>query len=179
MTSPEIKTVLIPVDGSIHSRKAALVGSAIAAKFGARVVLLHVLLRNVSPAKLHELAQTQNLPPDVLERHKPVAPAVYDFGLTIPAGVIHPVAPTDLLVEIGRRVLETEKDAVVGQGVKNVVPLIEDGDAASKILEIAKKEMADFIVMGRRGLGALEGVLSGSVSSKVSHLAPATVVSVT
>jgi hypothetical protein len=48
--TPEIKTILIPVDGSVHARKAALVGAAIAAKFGARVVLLHILLRNISLA---------------------------------------------------------------------------------------------------------------------------------
>jgi nucleotide-binding universal stress UspA family protein len=177
--TPEIKTILIPVDGSVHARKAALVGAAIAAKFGARVVLLHILLRNMSLAKLYELAGTQKIPPEVLERLKSHTPAVYDFGLTIPAGVIHPVASTDLLVEIGRHILETEKHVIEGQGVKNVAPLIEDGDAANKILEIAKKEKAEFVVMGRRGLGALEGMLSGSVSTKVSHLAPVAVVSVT
>jgi nucleotide-binding universal stress UspA family protein len=177
--TPEIKTILIPVDGSVHARKAALVGAAIAAKFGARVVLLHILLRNTSLAKLYELAGTQKIPSDVLERFKSQTPAVYDFGLTIPAGVINPVASTDLLVEIGRRILETEKDVIEGQGVKNVGLAIEDDDAANKILEITKKEKADFVVMGRRGLGALEGMFSGSVSTKVSHLAPATVVSVT
>lgn len=176
---PEIKTVLIPVDGSVHARKAALVGAAIAAKFGARVFLLHVLLRNVSLAKLHELAKILNIPPDVLDRFKPVAPPVYDFGLTVPAGVIGPVAPTELLVEIGRRILETEKAAIAGQGVRNVDFAIEDDDAANKILEIAKEQNADFVVMGRRGLGALEGMLSGSVSTKVSHLAQTTVVTVT
>jgi nucleotide-binding universal stress UspA family protein len=115
----------------------------------------------------------------VWEKFKSITPAVYDFGLTVPAGVIHPVAPTDLLVEIGRHILKTEKDVIERQGVKNITPVIEDGDAAHKILEITQKEKADFVVMGRRGLGALEGMLSGSVSTKVSHLAPATVVSVT
>ena len=62
---PEIRTILIPVDGSVHARKAALVGAAIAAKFGARVLLLHVLLRNISLAKLYELAETQKIPSDV------------------------------------------------------------------------------------------------------------------
>ena len=177
--TPKIQTILIPVDGSEHARKAALIGAAIAARFGARVVLLHVLLRNVSLAKLHELAGTERIPSDVFERFKPIAPAVYDFGLTVPAGVIHPVVPTDLLVEIGSHILKTEKAAIADQGVKNVELVIEDGDAAHKILEILKKEKADFVVMGRRGLGALEGILSGSVSTKVSHLANATVVSVT
>jgi nucleotide-binding universal stress UspA family protein len=131
---PEIKTILIPVDGSVHSRKAALVGAAIDAKFGARVVLLHILLRNISLVKLYESAEAQKIPPDLLERYKSVTPAVYDFGLTIPAGVINAVAPTDLLIEIAHRILEAEKGVIEGQDVKNVACVIEDGDAANKIL---------------------------------------------
>ena len=70
----EIKTILIPVDGSVHARKAALVGAAIATKFNARVILLHVLLRNVSLAKINELARAQKIPPDVLERSNLLRP---------------------------------------------------------------------------------------------------------
>jgi len=176
---PEIKTILIPVDGSDHSRKAALIGAAIAAKFGARIILLHILLRDVPITKINELAQSLKIPSDVLEKYKPITPAVYDFGLSIPAGAINPIATSGLLIEIGRRILETEKNVVTGQGVENVELVMEDDDAANKIIEITKKEKADFVVMGRRGLGVLGGMLSGSVSTKVSHLAPATVVSVT
>jgi nucleotide-binding universal stress UspA family protein len=178
-TTPGIRTLLIAVDGSAHARKAALVGAMIAAKFAARVVLIHVLLRDMPVAKLYELARSYGVPQDALDRFKPIAPPVYDFGLTLPAGVIHPVAPTELLVELGRRILETEKAAIEGQGVKTVEPIIADADAAKKILEVAEKEKADFVVIGRRGVGALQGIVSGSVSTKVSHLASATVVSVT
>jgi nucleotide-binding universal stress UspA family protein len=151
----------------------------IAAKFSARVVLLHVLLRDIPLSRLDQLARSYNVPEEVLVRLKPSAPAIYDFGLTMPASVIHSAAPTDLLVKIGRCILETEKAVVEGQGVKTIELAMADDDAATKILEIAKKESADFIVIGRRGLGALQEVLSGSVSTKVSHLAPATVISVT
>jgi nucleotide-binding universal stress UspA family protein len=58
-------------------------------------------------------------------------------------------------------------EAVIeGQGVKDVDLVIEDDDAANKILEITKREKIDFVVMGRRGLGALAGILSGSVPQK-------------
>jgi nucleotide-binding universal stress UspA family protein len=178
-STPDIRTVLIAVDGSAHARKAALVGAMLAEKFAARVVLLHVLLRGVPIATLYELALSHGIPKDQLDRFKPVAPPVYDFGLTMPAGVIHPVPPTELLVELGRRILETERAAIEGQGVATVIPIIADDDAANKILEVAQQEKADFVVLGRRGLGALQGVMSGSVSTKVSHVAPATVISVT
>jgi nucleotide-binding universal stress UspA family protein len=177
--APEIKTILIPVDGSDHAKKAALIGAAIAAKFGARVILLHLLLRDIPLSKIYELAQGLKIPSDVLDKYKPITPAVYDFGLTIPTGVIGPMATSGLLIEVGRRILETEKHVIEGQGVKNVDLVMEDDDPANKIMEIAKKEKADFVVMGRRGLGVLNGLLSGSVSTKVGHLAHTTVVSVT
>jgi len=178
ISAPEIKTILIPVDGSEHARKAVLVGAAIAAKFGARVVLLHILLRDISLAQIYELAQTQEIPSDVLEKLKPLTPAVSEFSPAFPVGTINPAATTELLVEVGRRILETEKGVVEGQGVKNLDLMMEDGDAASKIIEVTKNERANFVVMGRRGLGVLDELLSGSVSTKVSHLASATVVSV-
>ena len=176
---PQIRTILVPVDGSSHARKAALVGALIAAKFSARLILLHVLLRDLPRARLEALANSYKVPAKMLAKLKPTAPAVYDFGLTVPGGMIHAATPTDLLTEIGRCVLETEKAVVEGQGVKAVDLVLSDDDAAAKILEIAEKERADFIVMGRRGLGALEGILSGSVSTKVTHLTHATIISVT
>ena len=46
------------------------------------------------------------------------------------------------------------------------------GDAAHSIMEIAAREAADAIVLGRRGRGRLAGLLLGSVSLKVASLAP-------
>lgn len=47
--------------------------------------------------------------------------------------------------------------------------LVVVGDAAEAILETAEAERADLIVMGRRGLGRLEGLLVGSVSERVAR----------
>lgn len=46
------------------------------------------------------------------------------------------------------------------------------GDPAAVILGIAEKESADLLVLGSRGLGALSGLVMGSVSQKLVHLAP-------
>ncbi|WP_265581091.1 universal stress protein [Methanofollis aquaemaris] len=45
------------------------------------------------------------------------------------------------------------------------------GDPASEILATAEKVGADLIVIGSRGLGALKGVVLGSVSQKTAQLA--------
>ncbi len=43
------------------------------------------------------------------------------------------------------------------------------GDPAAEIIEIAAKEKADLIIIGSRGLGAIQGVVMGSVSRKVAQ----------
>ena len=171
-------TILVPVDGSGHAQKAALVGAALANRFGSRIVLLHVLLRDASLKHIDELTNKYRIPADVLEKLKPIAAPVVDFGFTIPTGTIGPVITTELLIEIGRKILEVEKSAVEGQGVKQVDLMMEDGDPVKNIIEAAKIHSVDFIVLGHRGLGALEETFAGSVANKVGQLAQATVVSV-
>lgn len=51
-----ITKVLIATDGSAHARKAVGFGSDLAAKYGAEVLLLHVLLRNELSESLRQLA---------------------------------------------------------------------------------------------------------------------------
>jgi len=45
--------------------------------------------------------------------------------------------------------------------------LVKDGNAAEVILDAARGESADLIVMGRRGMSKVERFLMGSVSSSV------------
>lgn len=63
-------------------------------------------------------------------------------------------------------------------GVTQVHKRLEDGDPVNRILEAAEQEKADVIVCGSRGLSDFKGLIAGSVSHKLSNLAPVTVVSV-
>jgi nucleotide-binding universal stress UspA family protein len=60
-----------------------------------------------------------------------------------------------------------------GVGVSQVAAHEGWGDPAETIIETARRENADAIVMGRRGRGRLAGLLLGSVSQKVASLARA------
>lgn len=55
---------------------------------------------------------------------------------------------------------------------------MREGDPTAEIIAAANDNKADVIVMGRRGIGALRGLLIGSVSHKVMQLADATCVTV-
>ncbi|MBW2433419.1 MAG: universal stress protein [Deltaproteobacteria bacterium] len=48
---------------------------------------------------------------------------------------------------------------------------LQDGLETESILKVAENCKADLIVMGTRGLGAVKGLLVGSVSRKVIHYA--------
>lgn len=55
-------------------------------------------------------------------------------------------------------------------GIEDVQPITAVGPAAAEIVRVATEVGADQIVMGTRGMGALGGLLLGSVAQRVVHL---------
>jgi nucleotide-binding universal stress UspA family protein len=72
-------------------------------------------------------------------------------------------------MEKDARDLATEAAELLIERGRSARAVIVRGDPAEGILEIAESEHADLIVMGRRGLGRLRGVLVGSVSERVAR----------
>jgi nucleotide-binding universal stress UspA family protein len=60
-------------------------------------------------------------------------------------------------------------------GVVDVQSVSEHGDPAAAILTIAKREAADMIVVGKRGVGVFSELLIGSVSRTLLKCAPCAV----
>jgi nucleotide-binding universal stress UspA family protein len=81
--------------------------------------------------------------------------------------------PVDLR-EVAESVLARESRALADQGI-DVVTHAREGDPAEVIIDVAQEEGADLIIVGARGLSGLERFLLGSVSSKLSHHAPTSV----
>ncbi len=56
-----------------------------------------------------------------------------------------------------------------GLPAERVEQRVEYGPAAETLCKLAKEQDADLVVVGARGLGAVERLLIGSVSSRVVH----------
>ncbi len=70
-----------------------------------------------------------------------------------------------------------EHKALVPEGI-HVNTRVAQGNVRDTIVRTAEQENVDLIIMGRRGLGTLEGMILGSVSTYVVAHAPCAVLTV-
>ena len=137
------KRILVGLDGTSHGLRTAEAAAGLAGRFGAE---LHVL----TVAKRHE-----------------VTPAVQDYLeaenlLGEPSYVLD--EETQTIVDKAKAIAEQNK-------VRMIRTVVREGKPAVVLVDYAKDHQMDLLVVGSRGLGALEAALLGSVSQKVSQLA--------
>jgi nucleotide-binding universal stress UspA family protein len=140
------KTILVAVDGSTHATRTAEVAADLAQRYGAKLLILHVVAPIFEGRVRTELS--------TLARMEHMEQSEYEM----------PQAA-------GRDIVQSAELSARQEGVKHVEALVEVGDPASVIVDIARVRGADLIVLGRRGLGTLTGLLLGSVSHKVVQVA--------
>ncbi|HHU85556.1 MAG: universal stress protein [Pelotomaculaceae bacterium] len=131
------KNILIAVDGSELSTKAAQHGAELASKLGAGLTLFHV----VPP-----LPSFDNMSPDRV-------------------GNIHQDIVNEFIKQ-GREILSLTEEKLAGYGL-NVSTGITVGHPAEEICKKVEAGGFDLLVMGSRGLGQIKGYLMGSVSNRV------------
>lgn len=134
--------IVVGTDGSKQALDAVRTAGALAELTGAGT--LHVVAA-CRPFSSHEMARIQADLPE--EFHDLVSPGL----------------------DAHDRVLEAK--GVLPKSL-DVVPHEMSGDAADSILATAESVNADLIVVGARGLGAVERFVRGSVSTKVAHHSP-------
>jgi len=77
----------------------------------------------------------------------------------------------EILNAVSLEILKRAEEKARRNGVSQVRAYSSLGDAVGFILEVAEREKADTIVVGKRGKGRLPGLLIGSVSQKLVSLA--------
>jgi nucleotide-binding universal stress UspA family protein len=165
-----INTIVVPTDGSEHADRAVEMAGEIAARFGARVVILHALLHHTSTTDLKAIAEQVGVADAVVNKIDELEKAMFEVAAADYGPVTIPVPPA-ILRQVGDRIAGKARQAIEAKGVDKVATQVVDGSPAENIIAAAEHEKADLIVMGRRGLGNIAGMLMGSVSHKVSHLA--------
>lgn len=174
-----INTMIVPTDGSEHADKAVALAADLAAKYGARLVVLHALLHNEPPGGLRGLCDRLGASADLVAKLE-----AETESLVTTMGTAYAEVPVlmpfsgELLEAVGQAVCDHASRIAQQHGATNVAVSIVNAAPADAILGAAKQENADMIVMGSRGLGRFEGLLLGAVSQRVSHLASCTCVTV-
>jgi nucleotide-binding universal stress UspA family protein len=131
------KHILLPVDGSDLSLRAADAGIALARQLGARVHALHVVVPLVAVPFLNEVIATSD--------------AEYTGGAE----------------EAGARYLAAVRERAEAAGVPCRCSLETDPRPHHAIAAVARREGCDLIVMGSHGWRGLNRLLLGSETQRV------------
>ena len=144
-----IEKILVPVDGSKQSDKALEFACNLAEKYSASIVLQHTV-----ETTLHEHAMFMGSA---------------GFAFELDEEQIHKAG--QVVIDSAMKIVNQHKNI-------NTSNTIDHGSPALNIVQCAKDNNVDMIVMGSRGLSDLGGLFLGSVSHKVSHMAECTCVTV-
>ncbi len=137
------QTIVVGTDGSERALDAVRRAGQVAKLSGAKSV--HVVAAGEPLSNAETRRIEANLPSEFRDLVTPHLTAVGRFS-----------EARALLASFGAEVIEHEID----------------GDAASAILDVATSVKADLVVVGARGLGALQRFVRGSVSTRVAHHSP-------
>jgi nucleotide-binding universal stress UspA family protein len=174
-----MELILVALDGSEHSEKALDLAADIAAKYGAELLLFHVMSdRPLTDAERY-LAEVEYLDELLSSLDAAGLGGGGDPRLRAQRVLQHYSDVAHRFREaVGDRLMSRARVRAQVKAVRSMQTLLEDGDPASTILRLARDRRVDMIFLGSRGLGDAKGLLMGSVSHKVAHLAECTCVSV-
>jgi nucleotide-binding universal stress UspA family protein len=168
------KRIVVGLDGSEHARKALDIATDLAKAHGAGLVIVHALSDAPLTKGERALAETEYGVKGLGER-PPVTLIKYAHGdPRLPFTVDREFSSDSAFrarTEIAQALLEDARQNALQQGVESVELHVGFGDPARIILDLAKSEKADLIAIGSRGLSDLQGLVFGSTSHKVTHLA--------
>jgi nucleotide-binding universal stress UspA family protein len=145
-----IRNILVGVDGSENSDRALDFALDLAEKFNASILIL-----NVSESLAMGAVPGESL--------------AYSGGNTAVFGKDLRKIHDEILSRNVARAKAVKPNVAVSS-------MLKEGDPALEIVNAAKEDSFDVIVVGHRGLGKLKELFLGSISEKVAHLAPCPVI---
>ena len=145
-----MERLLLAADGSDHSDRAAALAGELSASLGATVDVVHV----------------------IHDRSADFAKGMAYYGDYESIYVTQREADKAL----GVRIVGDAAKVVVDHGGTVGSTDVAVGNPATEIVRAANASGAGAIVMGRRGHGDIAGLFMGSVSHKVGHLTPRTLI---
>lgn len=139
-----MKKILLATDGSEGSLHAArLAGEMLACMQDVQVILLYVA-------------------------HIPRSYFFTDeFG-----NKVTPEVPMDVMIRRTAEPILRKTLSALGIPEERVLTEVQVGEPAEEIVDLARLEHVEMIIMGSRGLSPIREMLLGSVSNKVLHTAP-------
>jgi len=146
-----VKKILVATDGSDHARRTIELASDMAVQDGAALYLLHVVSETEIPEEVLKYIRVEKFeePPERVYLHK-----------------------------VGEGIIAAAEKEARDKGVEEVQSTVVQGDPAEVIINFGREKGVDMIMLGSRGLGQVKGMLLGSVSNKVCHVADCTCVTV-
>jgi nucleotide-binding universal stress UspA family protein len=157
-----MQTILVPIDYSDDAQQALHWGASLVGKYGAQLLLLHVIPKAVEEV-YPEGAGLMSPTPSYYEVR---APSIW----------------TKQPIIIDRvDTAQTELRDFASKTLKDAVPVpvhIAVGKPAEEILRVAREEKVDLIVMGTHGRTGVRHLLLGSVAEDVTRHAPCPVFTV-
>ncbi len=99
------------------------------------------------------------------------SPQLETTGIAVGSGAVEINPSPEKIAEAGQKVLDEAVSKAEALGCTPDGVSVSNGDPADEILKAIDNFGADLVVMGRRGLGRVSGLLLGSVSQQVSKKA--------
>jgi nucleotide-binding universal stress UspA family protein len=155
-----VKTIVVGYDGTDGADRALRRAAEMAEAFSARLLVVSVSWSVYAPAPLSGVEPITELGPPAV-----AGPAA--TGGTVPMPPPEP-GPQPEPEELARRQLERARMSLAGRKVETEY-VLELGDPAERLLEVADERGADLIVVGSRERGFLERLLGRPVDEAVAR----------
>ncbi len=163
----DVQKILVPVDYSEDSLQALQWGASLSAKYGAKLILLHVVPKAV-----------EEVYPSGPEWISPFTPPSYYYEGMAPGS--RPGRTERIVIDLQERGRAQLAD-FAHKNLKDPMPMdlqVVAGKPADEILRVAREQRVDLIVMGTHGRTGLRHLLLGSVAEEVTRHAPCPVFTV-